>query len=161
MVNNNSVVEITCLKKNLPEVEKFIDTLSEQVFINDSYYGSILTVITELFSLLCEEMPEAAIKYDYHTDFKNITIRLQTVDKQIVKDHLQVKKLNDLTSSVTSKRAFLINTLCDHIEESQENGISLGFDISAVHQLISDERTSQLRHYFDGSKKKALTNNHD
>ncbi len=154
-------MEIVALEKNMPSLEKYVDNLSEQVFLNDSYYGNILTVLTELFSLLCEEMDGSLLKYDYYTDFKNITINIQTPDNQRLTTYLRTKKLNDLEESVTSKRAFLVNTLADQIEISDEKGLLLTFDISAVHNLVAEERTTLLRAYFEGALKKAMSNRHD
>jgi len=47
MVNNNQVFEIELVPSSIREIERLVDLICDQLFINDTYYGSILMAVTE------------------------------------------------------------------------------------------------------------------
>lgn len=160
-VSNSAPVEIICDRPQLHQIEKFVDSVTDQLFINGSYYGNILTALTELFSILCEHMPGLPVKYDYYTDFNTLQIRLQKADNQALTPILEAKKLGEISDSVTSKSAFLVHAFADRLEILPENELLLEFDIGALHHQIYEKRTTLLRNYFTFFHQVELSRNDD
>lgn len=161
MVSNSTTVEINCERQQLHQVENFVDSVTEQIFINASYYGNILTALTELFSILCELMPGLPVKYGYYTDFKTLRISLQQVENQMLSEIFETKKLGDISDSVTSKSAFLIHAFVDRLEIFPENELLLEFDIAALHHQIYEKRSTLLKNYFSIFHQMELSRNND
>ena len=147
MVANDQSLTLTLVPKEIRKVEHFVDDICDQLFINDTYYGNILMSITELFNTLCEKSPGETLNIIYNTDYKQIRISAQPIDKEIVNVIESDIDLDNIMDGPYSKNIFLIKSLVDAYE-IEEDALILNFDIGALHNEIYKKRADQLQSYF-------------
>jgi hypothetical protein len=147
MVANDQSLELTLVRREIRKIEHFVDDICDQLFINDTYYGNILMSITELFNTLCEKSPGKTLNIIYNTDYKQIKISTQPIDKEIVKVIESDIDLDNIMDGPYSRNIFLIKSLVDAYE-IEEDALILNFDIGALHNEIYKKRADQLQSYF-------------
>lgn len=146
MVANDQSLELTLVPKEIRKIEHFVDDICNQLFINDTYYGNILMSITELFNTLCEKSPGESLHITYNTDYKQIRIIAQPIDKEIVNVIESDIDLDNIMDGPYSRNIFLIKSLVDAYE-IEEDALILNFDIGALHNEIYKKRADQLQSY--------------
>jgi hypothetical protein len=146
MVANDQSLRITLVPKEIRKIEHFVDDICDQLFINDTYYGNILMSITELFHTLCEKSPGEELNITYNTDYKQIKITAQPIDKEIVNVIESNIDINQLMDGPYNKNIFLIKSLADAYE-TEEDALILNYDIGALHNEIYKKRAQQLQSY--------------
>jgi hypothetical protein len=161
MINNNQSFAVELQSGSIREIERITDLICDQLFINDTYYGSILMALTEVFDLLLKEQDSESFNVEYETDYQNLTISIYPVDKQITarfKLRVDIDSLQDLEEE---KGIFLIKSLADELMITDENTICLNFDISALHNKIYQERAALLSNYFNVNQQQKISKNND
>jgi hypothetical protein len=149
MINNNQSFVIELQPGSIREIERIVDLICDQLFINDTYYGSILMALTETFDLLLKEQHSESFNIEYKTDYQTLTISIYPVDKPIIA-HFQLQvNIDSLTDEDEQTGIFLIKSLVDELIITEENIIQLNFDISALHSKIYQERRALLNKYFN------------
>ncbi len=148
-MNNNQSVSIKLQPESIRDIEVFVDTICDQLFINDTYYGNILMSLTELFNyLLVINEDEENLNITYHSDYKKIKISFYNIDNQIINSLTKSINIDDIIHQDSNKNIFLINTLVDNITINDKGYLSFEFDISALHNDIYNYRADQLKRYF-------------
>lgn len=148
MVNNNQSVSVKLQPESIRDIELFVDTICDQLFINDTYYGNILMAITELFNYLLENKHSDSLNITYNSDYKNIEVSFQPVDYQAGNRLSAPVDFEKIIHQDSDKNVFLIHSLVDNISLATKDTLSLEFDISALHNEIYNKRASLLSKYF-------------
>lgn len=153
MVKNNQSFTIKLEPASIREIERLVDLVCDQLFINDTYYGSILISLTEMFSLLLKEQETETFKIKYNTDYQEINFEFTPITSQIITEFESEIRIDSLHEEGMQTSIFLINSLVDSITVVDNNGINFSFDISALHNKIYKDRVKQLDKFFDVEKK--------
>ena len=148
MMNNNQSVSIKLQPESIRDIEIFVDTICDQLFINDTYYGNILMSLTELFNCLLTSNNNETFNITYYSDYKNIVMSFYNVDNQVVTALTKPISIDDIIQHESNKNIFLINSLVDNITINSQGNLSFEFDISALHNEIYNHRAEQLKKYF-------------
>lgn len=148
MVNNNQSVSIKLQPESIRDIELFVDTICDQLFINDTYYGNILMAITELFNYLLENKHGDSLNITYNSDYKNIAVSFQPIDTQAGIRLSGSVDFDKIIHQDSDKNIFLIHSLVDKISLTNKDTLSLEFDISALHNKIYNKRAALLTKYF-------------
>lgn len=161
MINNNQSFAIELKPASVREIERIVDLICDQLFINDTYYGSILTSLTEIFELLLRENQSETFNVEYKTDYQVLTISIYPIDKHIIARfeipvHIDILKDTDEQTGI-----FLIASLVDELKVREERILDLNFDISALHNKIYNHRVTQLEKYFNVSKNVKVSGKND
>ncbi len=148
-MNNNQSISIKLQPESIRNIENFVDTICDQLFINDTYYGNILMSLTELFNcLLTSNGDNENVNIIYNSDYKKINISFYPVDNQIVESLTKAINIDDIIQEESNKNIFLINSLVDNITINKLGQLSFEFDISALHNEIYYHRAALLKKYF-------------
>ena len=129
MVNNDQTVTVKLIPENIREIEAFVDRVCDQLFINDTYYGNILMSLTEMFNYLLGHNSVKKLEITYNSNYEKIDI-------------------DNVVDEENHKNLFLIHSLVDTVHVSENEILSLEFDISALHNEIYQSRKSLLKDYF-------------
>lgn len=140
-MKDNTIIIVPGYKAQ-QNMEAYTETICENIMINNTYYGNILMCLTELNELLMESDISSEVKFSYKTDFSDLEIHALYLDKQEYKRHKM-----DSNQIISNKHYKLIETLSDGIS-IEENGITLNFNISALHNSIYESRLKYLKKYF-------------
>jgi hypothetical protein len=149
MVTNFQSIEVALEPQSTREIEHFVDTICDQLFINDAYYGNILISVTTFFEELTKRQEGGSISITYSTDHQEVNITFQPVENQLVKT---MEKFSDVTENIENeidKLGLVMNTLVDHIDCDTKEKVTLAFDISALHNDVYRHRQRQLNDYFN------------
>lgn len=148
MVNNNQSFSVKLQPDSIRDIELFVDTICDQLFINDTYYGNILMSITELFNYLLENKHGDSLNITYNSDYKNIEISFQPIDTEAGTRLTEPVDFDKIIHKDSDKNIFLIHSLVDNIRLINKDTLSLEFDISALHNEIYNKRAALLAKYF-------------
>lgn len=149
MVNNNQSVSIKLQPESIRDIELFVDTICDQLFVNDTYYGNILMALTELFNYLLVNNHKDNVNITYNSDYESIVVSFQPIDYQLITELSKTIDVNEAIHQESDKNIFLIHSLVDNITLTSEDTLSFEFDISALHNEIYNHRASLLRKYFN------------
>lgn len=141
-MKDNSIIFIPGPKAQR-NIEAYTEKICDNLFINDTYYGNILMCLTELNELFIENEIENEVELSYETDFNNLSISAIFADNE---SNSRNKTDNELIHNKVQYQ--LIETLSDEVL-IHENGISLGFNIGALHKSIYESRLKHLKVYFN------------
>lgn len=161
MVVNNQSVSIDLIPENIRSVELFVDTVCDQLFINDTYYGNILMSVTELFNYLVENNQGGNVNIAYNSDYESIAVSFQPINSQLVTKLANKIEIDQILDKDEDKNLFLIQSLADNINQIDPETLSLEFDISALHNAIYQQRSSLLKKYFSKQTTRQKVKNHN
>ncbi|MFK5854608.1 MAG: hypothetical protein QM503_00665 [Bacteroidota bacterium] len=147
MMNNNHSVSIKLQPESIRDIEIFVDTICDQLFINDTYYGNILMSLSELFNYLLDSENDT-LNITYNSDYKKIDISFYPIDIQMISSLTKSINIDDIIHQESNKNIFLINSLVDNITTNSDGNLSFEFDISALHNEIYNHRSELLKKYF-------------
>ena len=147
MVNNNYTVSVDLAPNSIRNIESFVDSVCDQLFINDTYYGNILMSVTELFNYLVANNEYRQVEITYNSNYEKMTIGIQPVDIQVVDSFSSKIDFEDIIKGDKEKTLYLIHSLVDNII-IENNKLLLEYDISALHNEIYQKRKSLLKEYF-------------
>jgi len=161
MVNNDQSVSIDLVPEGIRDIEQFVDTVCDQLFINDTYYGNILMSVSELFNYLVENNKSNKINITYNSDYKSICISFQPLDNQLVNKVSNKVGFDQILENDEDKDLYLIHSLVDNINLVNEETLALEFDISALHNEIYKQRSTLLKNYFSKKSVEEKVTNHN
>ena len=141
-MKDNSIIFIPGLKAQR-SIEAYTEKICDNLFINDTYFGNILMCLTELNELFIENEIDGEVELSYETDFTNLAISAEPIEEEENKRHKIDKVLIN-----SNEHYQLIETLSDDIK-IEEDGITLGFNIGALHKSIYESRLKHLKVYFN------------
>lgn len=146
-MNNNYTVSVELNPNSIRNIESFVDSVCDQLFINDTYYGNILMSVTELFNYLVENNEYKQLEITYNSNYEKMTIGFQPVDNHVVISFSSKTDIEDIIKGDNEKTMYLISSLVDNIIIENEK-LLLEYDISALHNEIYQKRKSLLKEYF-------------
>jgi hypothetical protein len=149
MVTNDQSIEVPLALQSAREIEHFVDTICDQLFINDAYYGNILISVTTFFEELLRKPASKSVILTYHTDHQSVRVSFQPVDNQFVKLLEKKGESSEDIGNESDRLNFLLHTLVDHVEFDDSDKVTLEFDISALHNRVFEHRQNQLSAYFN------------
>ncbi len=161
MVNNNQSFSIKLEADSIRRIEQIVDLVCDQLFINDTYYGSILTALTELFEIMLKKQKSETFKIEYNTDYQKLTLRIYPVDHKIASNFEDEFSIDMLLDEEPQTSIFLIKSLVDSLHVEDKEIIQLSFDISALHNKIYEQRATQLKDYFKVKEDSKVNENND
>ncbi len=161
MISSNQAFEIKLQPASIREIERIVDLICDQLFINDTYYGSILISLTEVFGLLLNEQQTESFNVEYKTDYQMLTFSIYPVDKRIIARFELEVSIDSLKEQDEQTGVFLIKSLVDELTITDENIVKLNFDISALHNDIYNKRVIHLNYYFNVNKELKTSKDND
>ncbi len=161
MVTNDQSIEVRLQPQSTRDIEHFVDTICDQLFINDAYYGNILISVTTFFEELLRYPGNNHVVITYHTDHQKVSISFNPVDNQLIKTFEESMENVKNTGNEVDKLGFLLGTLVDHIEFDDRDKVTLEFDISALHNKVFQHRQTQLNSYFNHTIEEQLKKSDD
>jgi len=141
-MKDNSIIFVPGPKAQR-SIEAYTEKICDNLFINDTYFGNILMCLTELNELFIENKIENEVELSYETDFTNLAITTSIAENEVDKQQKTFKE--QIYNNIHYQ---LIETLSDEVQ-IHENGIILGFNISALHKSIYESRLRHLKVYFN------------
>lgn len=141
-MKNNSIIITPGNKKTVRIIEAYTETICENLFINDTYYGNILMCLTELNEIFADSEVNQKIKFSYETDFSTLIINAVFLGGN------HIRQQTDKAFSNNEIRYQLLQTLSDKLQILDDR-IIFDFNISALHRSIYESRTKHLKIYFN------------
>ena len=148
MVNNNQSFTIKLEPVSVRRVEQIVDLVCDQLFINETYYGSILIASTEMFDLLLNNKHSETFEIEYNTDYQELTISFYPVHEDLIEKIEQHITIDSLKEGSDETKIYLLKSLVDNLNTTEDEIVHLGFDISALHNKIYQQRVDQINKYF-------------
>lgn len=161
MVNSNQSLTVHLKPGSIRDIERFADRVCDQLFINDTYYGTLLMALTEIFGLLLEHQDTDSFIIEYNTDYQDLNIKIYPVSGKIYEQFDLYTKTMEFYDNQGFKEVFLIKSLVDGVELQGGDIILLSFDISAMHDEVYEKRKAQLKDYFNVNQDIKVKNTDD
>lgn len=161
MNQSNPVVTVHAGKNGIRLIEQFTETLCDHLMINDTYFGNILTSLSELYNIWIINHPSDPIKLSYNTDFLLLNIVIEGFHQAVAEQIMQPEPLIDGNGFTFSDKVFVIQHLSEKIQLDEENNLQLSFDISAIHNQIYQERARLLHAYFNTTNQVKVASDND
>jgi len=159
---NDLSIKVVLKPQSIVDIERFVDTICDQHLINDTYYGSILIALTEMFSACLEKSPSKFLRIRYTTDYQKVTINFQPIDAELVIGFTRKIGVDFDREINIEKSIFIISSLADSVKVTGSDSIEIGFDISAILNVTSSHhRLDELSEYFSKSQKAQLAKIND
>ena len=135
-------------KDSIRTIEEFSERVSDEYFLNDSYFGNIITCLTEAVT--------NAITHGNKLD-KNKSVNVLLEEKKegllfTVTDHGEgydyQQYTGDINSESEGKGLYIIHHLADEVHITNKGRvISMLFRITGIEQKVAEERARILRDY--------------
>lgn len=161
MLKNNQSFEITIGEDSINQVERFVDRICDQLFINDTYFGNILMSLTEMINLARSGQSKSSLKIFYNTDYQKLKLTFEPIDSEVIKLFDQKIELENILDSDNHRSIFLIHKLTDDLQKEDDRSISLFFDIGALHNSIYEDRKSKLQAFLKAGKTQKVKDKND
>lgn len=161
MLANDQAFEIRLDPNSNREIEQFVDAICDRLFINDTYYGNILISLTSLYEMMSHSSTSGALNISWNTDHQHVSIKLQPIDHQLIKQIEQKEELDQEIGNEVDKLNFLLHTLVDRIGFEGGDSITLEFDIGALHNKVYRQRQAELNAYFNHRIEEHLKKSND
>jgi serine/threonine-protein kinase RsbW len=158
MNNQTKELKIPSALMNLSQIEKFVEEICDQHYLNDSYFGNILVTIEEAVknSIIHGNKNDINKKViiTYHSSSRGLTFRIEDEGEGF--DYSSIPDLLECDESVAAKIGkgiFLIRALADNIFYNDAgNSIEITFDISSMYRETTLSRINKLHQYFEKQK---------
>ena len=160
MLSNDQAFEVRLEPQSIKEIERFTDIVCDSLYINDTYYGNILMVLTNAFEMCLESSVSESIILSYSTDYQIVTISIKPVEDEVISRFIKAVDLDSTNDDDLLRKIFLIQSLSDDTSV-EEDSISVKFDISAMHNAIYNERMKHLTSYLTRPEKKVSQKEND
>ncbi|PKP33205.1 MAG: hypothetical protein CVT99_01770 [Bacteroidetes bacterium HGW-Bacteroidetes-16] len=158
---NDQIVTVHSNRNNIHDIEQFAETLCDHLMINETYFGNILTSLSELYHIWNISNPSDSIKLSYNTDFKTLNIFIDGFEQKVIDQINTPENLDHEEHGTISDKVFVIQRLTDSIVINEDNSVQISFDISAIHNRIYHERARLLRAYHNGVNVTKVASNDD
>ena len=134
--------------ESIRDIEEFSERVSDEYFLNDSYFGNILTCLTEAVS-------NAIVHGNKLDETKTVFVLLEEKDEGLLftvidqGEGYDLKQFNgDITSDVEGRGIMLIRSLADEtIIQNKGRVISMLFRINGIDQKVAEKRAQLLLEY--------------
>ena len=164
MLDKRKELFFKSIPENIHLVEKFIDLISDEYNINNTYFGNILIAVTEAVT--------NAIEHGNKKDpQKNVFLKFDIRPKGfafIVSDEgegFDINKITDPTDVVHNTNSeegrgiYLIRSLADEVNFSEKGTqIELIFNIASINAELALDRINQLNLYSKSSINSKINN---
>ena len=161
MTSNKTSIEVSFESQSFNKIEEFVEYLCDQLLINDTYYGNILMVLTEVYIQCKNQAGSETLKISYNTDYQTVTINIQPLDNQLIKVLQQDLDVANMSDESISRLGFLVQSLTDNIVVKGDDEVDLVFDISALHNKVYNHRQEQLDNFFNIYSRKSVKKSDD
>jgi serine/threonine-protein kinase RsbW len=139
-------------------VEEFSERISDEYFLNDSYFGNISTC-------LAEAVKNAIIHGNGEDETKTVFVLMEEKDEGLLftvidqgQGYDHKKYTAKIPESGSGKGLFLIYSLADEVNiQNRGRVISMLFRINGIDQKIAESRTQALLEYQKAAAKLAGT----
>ncbi len=160
MVALNRTLVIECGKLEEYLIEKYVEELSKNLFINETYFGNILTSLTMFYNLVFVENGCKHLVINYDTDYKVVKISIKGAKPEIAEKLNNKIDINNSGLNEEERNIFLIQSLTDAIRYNKKTGkLIFEYDISALHDKIYNDRKLYLEKYFKKRYRKTSATN--
>lgn len=149
MRTNESDKLILNCSSSMHQIEEFVESICDKLFINETYFGNILITVGEVFNLVKSMDKDFTLFCDYHTDFQVLSIAFRGVKESIIELISTNSSLSETHDTLFSGSVFLIQSLSDNIDKTLDNTLQVSFDIGAIHNSIYLERSGLLKSYLN------------
>jgi len=158
MSNQTKELKIPSALMNLSQIEKFVEEICDQHYLNDSYFGNILVAVEEAVKNAIIHGNKNDINKQviitYHSSSRGLTFRIEDEGEGF--DYSSVPDLLECEESVSAKIGkgiFLIRALADNVSYNDEgNSVEITFDISSIYRETTLSRINKLHQYFEKQK---------
>ena len=158
MNNQPKELKISSTLMNFSKIEKFVEEICDQYYLNDSYLGNILVAIEEAVKNAIIHGNKNGINKQviitYYTSSRGLTFKIEDEGEGF--DLSSVPDLMECEESEVAKIGkgiFLIRSLADDITYNDiGNRVEITFDISSMHRETTLSRISKLHQYFEKQK---------
>lgn len=146
----NKSVEIQVDKTEFNLLEEFIDQISDEFQLHDTYYGNISIALANVFELVLVQSGQKQLSIHFDARHEGLVFALKICMKAFKQTF---DKLPDETS-------LLLNRVADDYVFDEENGyLRLYFDTKSVFSLTAKHRTNLLKDYLAGRTTKTQKKN--
>jgi serine/threonine-protein kinase RsbW len=150
-MERNSSIKLKSVKSELNKVVAFIENICDQHNIFNSYYGNIVTAITEAFINAVEHgnKNDSSKDVQIHFEVQNDGFAFCVSDEG---EGFEINNIADPTESetMTGTGIYLMRTLSDDIE-FHNNGRTacMKFLISSINKDIADARVNKYKQFIE------------
>ena len=153
MIKRKQELDFASNIKNIYQVEKFIEEISDLYHINNTYFGNLLLAITEAVTNAIvhgnANDNSKKVRVEFNSDKKGLCFKV--IDEGDGFDYMNVPNpLNGLNEEEynVGRGIFLIKSLADEVNFNESgNEIELIFKISSINQETSLDRVEKLKQY--------------
>lgn len=137
----NKSAEIQVDNSDFNRLEEFIDQISEEFQLHDTYYGNMSAALAHVFELLI-----------VHAGQKNVNIRFDAKHEGLVFSlTINMTAFKNAFEVLPEDTALLLNRVTDDYVFDEDNGfLRLYFDTKSVFSLTAKHRTNLLKDYLAG-----------
>jgi len=158
MNNQTKELKIPSTLMNLSQIEKFVEEICDQYYLNDSYFGNVLVTVEEAVKNAIIHGNKNDINKQviitYHTGSSGLTFRIEDEGEGF--DYSSVPDLLECDESGAAKIGkgiFLIRTLADNVSYNDTgNSVDITFNISSMYRETTLYRINKLHQYFEKQK---------
>ncbi len=143
MHNKESGQHILEAPQSVKEIENFTDLICDNLYVNDTYYGSILMSLTYLYEISLDYPGEKPLKISYSTDYQIVKLHVESVSPAFCALFEQEPEISD---NELKTKVFMVKKLTDGITIG-EDYLLINIDIGAMHNKVFQERMHHLNTY--------------
>ena len=148
MKNVKAVFEVQMISEGRRKMEYFIDDISEKLHISDIYFGNLSAGMGAVISLLLENQHESKVELSYRTDYQTVTINIKGVSRETLS---LIEQANHHSDEKFPNELFTLFNVTESVNTNND-ALSLVFNIGAISDLVSKKRKKALLNYFEGKK---------
>ena len=149
MTTNRNETLVLVFDSSMHQLEKFVESICDNLFINETYFGNILMTVSEVFNLAKSSDRNFILECNYITDFQVLSILFKGLNDNTTQLLKTNSVLGETPDSLYFDSLFLIQSLSDRIEKTEDNTLQISFDIGAIHNRIYTERSNLLKTYLN------------
>lgn len=139
-------ITIICKIQNINSIERFIEEISAQQNISDTYFSNILTLTDKVFFELCDANQDEQIHLQFHAN--NMGLQLSwNLNKRLFNHFVTIA--NDSSQQLSD----LINKLSDSmLLDEAANTVHFYFSTDSFSPRLSLIRQNEFRNYFKNNQ---------
>lgn len=159
MIKRKQELEFQSDIKNLNKVEKFVEEISDQYHINNTYFGNLMIAITEAVKNAITHGNKGdvnkKVKIEFSSDKRGLAFKVIDEGEGFDLKNLP-NPLNGENGDAKNigRGIFLIQSLADEVSfNDTANEILMIFEISSINQETTLDRIQKLKQYNTVSEK--------
>lgn len=146
----NKRAEIQVDKDGFYHLEGFIDGISDEFHLRDTYYGNISAALTKSFDLFINQVKQKFINIQFEARHEGLVFSIR-IDKDAFKQTYD--------SLPEDTRLFMESVTDDYVWDEEEGFLRLYFDTKSVFSLTAKYRSKLLNDYLAGRKTETVKKN--